>query len=106
MVAPTNVDMKYSRQYPELGTEPLSTLDCTSQDYFQLESERVFKRSWLCIGRDDQVPNSGDYFVRDLKVAHTSILVVRGRDKQLRAFHNYCRHRLAKLKRPGDGNCK
>jgi phenylpropionate dioxygenase-like ring-hydroxylating dioxygenase large terminal subunit len=108
MVAPTNPDMKYSKQYPELGTEPLSTYDCVSQEYFDLESEHVFKKSWLCIGRDDQIPNPGDYFARDLKVAHTSILVIRGRDGEVRAFHNFCRHRLAKLKRPsdGEGNCR
>jgi phenylpropionate dioxygenase-like ring-hydroxylating dioxygenase large terminal subunit len=108
MVAPTNPDMKYSRLYPELGTEPLSTDDCTSQEYFKLESEHVFKRSWISIGREDQIPNPGDSFARDLKVAGTSVLVVRGRDGKVRAFHNFCRHRLAKLKRPSDGevNCK
>jgi phenylpropionate dioxygenase-like ring-hydroxylating dioxygenase large terminal subunit len=106
MAAPTNPDMKYARQYPDLGTGPLPTRDCTSQEYFELESQRVFRRSWLCIGRDDQVPNAGDYFVRDLKVVNTSILVLRGRDGKLRAFHNYCAHRLNKLMRPGEGNCK
>jgi len=39
--------------------------------------------------------NPGDYIARD--AAQTPIIVVRGRDKKVRAFINACRHRGAEL---------
>lgn len=99
-------DMKYLRRYPDLGSAPLSVDDCVSPEYFELERQRVFKRSWLCIGRVEQAAQPGDYFVQDIEVLRTSILVVRGKDNKLRAFHNFCTHRLNKIMKPGAGQCK
>jgi len=64
------------------------------------EMERVFRRSWQAVGRTTQVARAGDYFAAD--VAGESILVVRGRDGGLRAFHNVCRHRAGAVVR-GEG---
>ena len=47
--------------------------------------------------------NVGDYVTLDL--LRDSILVVRGKDNELRAFMNVCRHRGAKLL-DGSGHCK
>jgi hypothetical protein len=54
---------------------------------FEQERERIFKTAWLNIGRVERIPNAGDYFVKDLAVCDTSVLVVRGQDGQIRAFH-------------------
>jgi phenylpropionate dioxygenase-like ring-hydroxylating dioxygenase large terminal subunit len=98
--------MKYAKTYTALGTGPLAAADCVSQDYFDRERESVFKRSWICIGREQQVEHPGDYFVRDFKMARTSILTIRGKDNKIRAFHNFCAHRLNKLLKPGEGRCR
>ena len=61
---------------------------------------------WLNIGRVEQIPNPGDYFVKDLAICNTSILVVRGKDGAIRAFHNMCSHRGNQLVWDTKGTCK
>ena len=70
--------------------------------YFELERERIFRRAWLPIGHASNVPEPGSYFVREMPVLKTSLLVVRGQDGKVRAFHNACTHRGNKLVRGGD----
>jgi len=62
---------------------------------FEFEQERWFGRTWLDIGRAADFETPGTYGVVD--VAGESIIVVRGRDNVLRAFHNVCRHRGSTL---------
>ena len=40
---------------------------------------------------------SGSYFTRELKFLNTSIIIVRGKDDVIRAFHNICPHRGNKM---------
>src|SRR5262249_35030650 len=62
-----------------------------------LERDAIFRRSWLAVGRVEQLPRNGSYFTRELQVAGTSIVVVRDGGGRVRAFHNLCRHRGNKL---------
>ena len=55
---------RWSKEYPELGTGPVPAESCISPEYFELERERVFRRTWLNVGRVDDIPNAGDFFVR------------------------------------------
>ena len=98
-------NLKYEEMY-KLGTEPLSIEDCVSPEYFEEERQKLFKRAWICVGREDDIPSAGDHFVRDIDVLQTSIIVVRGKDDQIRAFHNICPHRLNKLVPGSEGNTR
>lgn len=80
-------------RYADLGTGPVSTESCRSAAYFELEREHIFKRSWLNVGREEDVPEPGSFFVKDIDILRTSLIVVRGRDGVVRAFHNACCHR-------------
>jgi Rieske 2Fe-2S family protein len=60
-----------------------------------LEKERIFCREWVCVAREEELPTSGNY--RILEVVGESIILVRNRQGQLRAFYNVCRHRGARL---------
>lgn len=62
---------------------------------FALEQQAIFARSWLCAGRVADVPDAGDWFVKE--VAGESVIVVRGGDGRVRAFYNVCRHRGSRL---------
>jgi glycine betaine catabolism A len=62
---------------------------------FGLEREHIFNSEWFCIGREEEVPKAGDYL--HVSVVGESILLVRTRDLQLRAFYNVCRHRGCQL---------
>ena len=83
----------WTERYPELGTGPLPVAPYISPHYFALERARIFNKVWLNVGRVEQIPNVGDYFVKDLSVCKTSVMVVRGNDGIIRAFHNMCSHR-------------
>jgi len=87
----------WTERYPHLGTGPVSYQDSVDPEWYEDEREAVFKRSWLNIGRVEQLPRKGSYFTRELDVAGTSLIIVRGADDEIRAFHNICRHRGNKL---------
>jgi phenylpropionate dioxygenase-like ring-hydroxylating dioxygenase large terminal subunit len=97
---------RWAVQYKELGTGPVSIEPCTSNAYFERERENIFKRAWLNVGRAEEIPKSGDYFVRDIAVAKASVIVVRGQDGIIRAFHNACSHRGNKVAWDHDGSCR
>jgi glycine betaine catabolism A len=93
---------------PEAPGEHLSghTLPGTAYwdpEIYRLEMDRFFGRRWLCAGRASAIPEAGDYFVRS--VGDESVVVMRGRDGQVRAFFNVCRHRGSRLlgEREGKG---
>src|SRR5436190_1347672 len=79
---------------PSTGVEHASTLE--SKYYIDpavlpLERERIFCRTWQCVGYAEQVAAAGQYFTFDL--AGEPLLIARGSDSRLRGFYNVCRHR-------------
>lgn len=99
-------DKRWARVYPELGTGPVPAEPYISPEYFTLEGERVFRRVWLNMGRVEEIPQPGDYLVRDLAVCNTSILLIRGDDGVVRGFHNVCSHRGNKVVLDEKGTCR
>jgi phenylpropionate dioxygenase-like ring-hydroxylating dioxygenase large terminal subunit len=87
----------WTEHYPELGTAPVSYEDSISPELYERERKAVFKRAWLNVGRVEQLPRVGSYLTKELAVVSTSVIVVRGKDDTIRAFHNICRHRGNKL---------
>ncbi|MBW0122719.1 aromatic ring-hydroxylating oxygenase subunit alpha [Pseudonocardia oceani] len=67
----------------------------TSPEFFALERERVFAAGWVPVGFTADVDRPGACVVVD--VAGRSVIVTRDRSGGLRAFHNVCRHRAARL---------
>ena len=90
---------------PEMGTEPIPVSRVIDPAYFDQERQKIFKRAWLHMGRVNDIPNKGDWFARDIAVANTSLIIVRGQDNVIRAFHNVCRHRGSKLVFEEKGTC-
>lgn len=80
-----------------LPMQPVSLEPNISPEYFERERDVIFRHAWLNVGRTHDIPNIGDYLVKEMHILRTSVLVVRGRDGQIRAFHNMCRHRGNKL---------
>jgi phenylpropionate dioxygenase-like ring-hydroxylating dioxygenase large terminal subunit len=58
---------------------------------YEAEREAVFQRSWQYVAHQDELARPGDYVVAP--VGDFTVLVVRGKDGVLRAFHNTCQHR-------------
>jgi Rieske 2Fe-2S family protein len=65
------------------------------EEAFHFDTQVMLKSVWLFACTVAHVKNPGDYFVFEL--AHNSIIIVRGRDMQVRAFWNSCRHRGSKV---------
>lgn len=69
----------------------------------ELEYDQLFRPSWQFACHISQVAKPRDFFVFDMW--RDSVLVVRGEDRQLRAFMNHCRHRGTKVAE-GSGTCR
>jgi phenylpropionate dioxygenase-like ring-hydroxylating dioxygenase large terminal subunit len=87
----------WTEHYPELGTAPVDYQDSISPEFYEREREAIFARTWLNVGRIEQLPKVGSYFTKEIDAARTSIIVVRSSKDEVRAFHNICRHRGNKL---------
>ena len=74
-----------------------------THERFAAEREKIFRRSWLYVGKATELTQPGSYFVKELPTLNASLIVVRGDDGTVRAFHNICRHRGNKLIRGGSG---
>jgi phenylpropionate dioxygenase-like ring-hydroxylating dioxygenase large terminal subunit len=61
----------------------------------RLELQRVLRPSWQMVCHTSNVPALGDYLTFEL--GPDSIVVLRDREGTLRAYHNVCRHRAARL---------
>ena len=73
-----------------------------SQAWFDAEKEQLFERTWVFAGVEHDLARPGD--VVTVQVGRSPVIVVRGNDGVLRAFHNTCRHRGLPLV-DGDGSC-
>ena len=67
----------------------------TSEAFFKLEKKRLFPRTWTFAGTASDIPNLGD--ARPVNVAGNPIILVRGKDGAIGAFHNVCPHRGSRL---------
>jgi len=71
-----------------------------SQEFHDLEVEKVWKRVWQLACHEDDLPEVGDHVVYD--VAHLNFLVVRSGPDEIKAFWNACLHR-GRLIKDSDG---
>ena len=89
--------LRWADRFPELGAGSLPATPYTSPDCFALERDRIFSCHWLFACREEDVPEPGSYFVRDLPHIPASVVITRAADNCIRAFHNVCRHRGNRL---------
>ena len=66
-----------------------------SEEIHALDMDVIFRKHWIQVAVEPDVPEAGDYMTVEL--GNDSILIVRDDDMQIRAFHNVCRHRGARL---------
>ena len=96
-------ELARTRVHPRSRARHLPGWMYTSAEVFRRETERIFLKDWLIIGRVEEVENPGDYFTFD--IVDEPVVVTRGKDGRLNAFSNVCRHRGAKVVE-GRGNTK
>ena len=67
-----------------------------SQEFFDLEVEKLWKRVWQMAAHEDDLPNVGDYLPYD--IAGMSFLIVKSGEDEYKAYYNSCLHRGRKLR--------
>ncbi len=67
----------------------------TSADVLAVEREAVFGHDWLCVGRADRVPSTGDWFT--VTLCDEPIIVTRDKAGALRAMSAVCQHRAMQV---------
>jgi len=98
------MDYEAARTEPPPGFPALPDLPLrryTDPEFYRLESEHLWSRSWLFACHDSELPEPGSYRVVDLVGA--PVLLTRGDDGEIRAFYNSCRHRGAPVVRDEAG---
>jgi glycine betaine catabolism A len=68
---------------------------------FARDLELIFGRHWIYVGVEPEIAEPGDFFT--VEIGSDSIIIVRDDDLAVRAFHNVCRHRGARLRPAGRG---
>lgn len=91
--------------YAFLGDRDLDFERYVSPEFFKLEIERMWSRTWQWACREEHIPEEGDYHVYD--VGPYSVLVVRTESGEIKAFRNACMHRGTQLRPCGsEGNAQ
>ncbi len=72
-------------------------------EWYEKEIEAIFRHDWICVGRAEQIPASGDYFT--LELLKQPLVVVRDAGGAVRVHLAVCRHRAAVVAQ-GEGNCR
>lgn len=73
-------------------------------DIYEREKEAIFYRTWQYIAHKSMFDNPGDYVT--VKICDQNVFVIMGKDGELRAFYNVCRHRAHELLSEPHGNVK
>ena len=67
----------------------------TDERLFQIDMQEIFHKEWLIAGMTCEIPAKGNYIT--LQIGKNPIIVVRGAEGKVHAFHNVCRHRGSRL---------
>ena len=92
-----------SQQATTPGAESLPSWTYSDPDFYNLERDQLLLPAWQMLCHVSDVPEPGSYVT--LPFMGELLFAVRGKDDEIRAFHNVCRHRAARLLDQPQGNC-
>ncbi len=95
----SNVQSLLARRNPAYALEQAFYTD---PDVFQADLEAIHYRDWLFAIPACELVKTGDYVT--YAVGAYRVIIVRGADNQIRAFHNTCRHRGSIICKAAKGN--
>ena len=76
-------------------SESFNREEYNSPEIFNIEMQKIYGTNWCFAGLSEELGKVGDRLVID--IGNESILVLRNRENQLRAFYNVCQHRGSQL---------
>ena len=103
MAKSTSRQSRHLKAVASLDDMSLPAWTYSDPEFFALERQAVFRPSWQVVCHESDLPKPGDYVT--FRLHNERVAVIRGRDGTLRAFHNVCRHRAARLLDGDAGHC-
>ena len=88
---------------PPVGTATVSADVYRDALRYELEVERVVRKSWMIGARSSELPNEGDWV--NYEGHGDTVVISRQGDGSVRAFHNVCQHRGVRLTRGESSGC-
>lgn len=76
---------------PYLGDDDLPVDRYISQEFANLERDKMWPKVWQMVCREEEIPEAGDHYVYN--IIDKSVLVTRTNSGKLKAFINACLHR-------------
>ncbi len=81
---------------------PLESPFYADPDVFDVDVSAIFGRHWIFVATEPEIPEPGDF--RTVEIGPWSVILVRDDDEQVRAWHNVCRHRGARILEDASGS--
>jgi len=83
----------YPEGFPALPDIPMARY--FDPAFAAAEDQHLWRKTWLMAGVESELPKPGAYVL--FEQFGQSIVIIRGQDGEIRAFHNVCRHRASAL---------
>lgn len=64
-------------------------------EVYKADLKHIFHKEWIFVGHDIEIPEIGQWL--SLQVGEFPVVIVRGKDGKVHAYHNVCRHRGSKV---------
>ncbi|MDG1875166.1 MAG: aromatic ring-hydroxylating dioxygenase subunit alpha [Mariniblastus sp.] len=88
-------DFNMDKQRSSLGQLALERQFVVADSIFELETERVFGNQWIYGCHQSEIDESSGCF--RLNACGTQLILLRSESGDVKAFHNFCRHRGSEL---------
>jgi phenylpropionate dioxygenase-like ring-hydroxylating dioxygenase large terminal subunit len=72
-------------------------------EFFEREKQSIFRHAWQAVCHLSDIPQPGDFHT--FEFLGEAVVAIRAEDGSVRAFHNVCRHRAARLLDGPRGHC-
>ena len=89
---------------PERGFFRVHRSAYLSPEVYEREVALIFRKCWLYVGHQSELPNNGDFVSR--RVGGYDLVFARSRKGELGAYFNNCTHRGARVCRERSGNAR
>lgn len=95
-------ELQASAELPLAQSRTLPAGVYTSEAFYRWEEQHLFRAEWQCVAHVSQLPKAGDFVT--LEFIGEPLVIVRGKDDQIRILSRACPHRGMDIMPPGFGH--